>query len=108
MSALRWLWHELVRPRGPTTHRFYRVGRSSRSGVALLIAISCFLVLSILATEIINTGTVRMKLVTNQRDTARAEYLAHSGLNFYRLILVAANGLDNRTSGMSQAFPMLR
>ena len=108
MSALRWLWHELVRPRGPTTHRFYRVGRSSRSGVALLIAISCFMLLMILTTEIVHTGTVRMKLVANLRDEARAEYLAHSGLNFYRLILVAANGLDQRTSGMAQAFPMLQ
>lgn len=107
MKALRWIWHELVRPRGPTTHRFYRVGRSSRSGVALLIAISCFLVLTILATEIVHTGTVRIKLAANLRDDARAEFLARSGLNFYRLILVAANGLDNRTSGMAQSFPML-
>jgi general secretion pathway protein K len=108
MTALGWLWNELVRPRGPTTHRFYRVGRSSRSGVALLIAISCFLVLAVIATEIVSVGTVRMKLVANMRDEARAEYLAHSGLNFYRLILVAANGLDQRTSGMAQAFPMLQ
>ncbi|TVQ92899.1 MAG: hypothetical protein EA397_05810 [Deltaproteobacteria bacterium] len=107
MSALRWLWHELVRPRGPTSHRFYRFGRSSRSGVALLIAISCFLVLTILASEITHTGTVRMKMGANLRDQVRAEYLAHSGLNFYRLILVAANGLDGQMSGMNQAFPML-
>lgn len=107
MSALRWLWHELVRPRGPTSHRFYRVGRSSRSGVALLIAISCFLVLTILASEITHTGTVRIKQGANLRDQSRAEYLAHSGLNFYRLILVAANGLDGRMGSMNQAFPML-
>ena len=34
--GLRWLWHELTRPRGSVSHRFYRVGRSSKSGAGPL------------------------------------------------------------------------
>ncbi len=104
------IWHELTRPRGPTTHRFYRVGRSSRSGVALLVVITCFLVLMVLATEIANTASVRIKLAANLRDEVRAEYLARSGLGFYRLILVTANALDSRTQGgaMGGFGPMLQ
>lgn len=101
MRALRWLWHELTRPRGSVVHRFYRVGRGSRSGVAILIVLTCFLFLSMSATEIAGTSLVRIKLSANLRDEARAEALARSGLNFYRLILVAANGLDQKVGNMA-------
>jgi len=108
MRHLRWLWHELTRPRGSVIHRFYRVGRDSKSGVAILIVLTCFLFMAMMATEIANTSLVRIKLAANIRDEARAEALARSGLNFYRLILVAANGLDQRANSMSQVFPQLQ
>lgn len=93
------IWHELTRPRGSVTHRFYRVGRSSRSGVALLIALTAFIFLQLMALELVGTSSVRVKLATNQRDEARAEYLARSGLGFYRLILVTANAMDSKIQG---------
>lgn len=103
MRGLRRIWHELTRPRGSVSHRFYRVGRGSRSGVAILIVLTCFLFMTMMATEIANTSLVRIKLAANLRDEAKAEALAKSGLNFYRLILVAANGLDQRVQGARNA-----
>ena len=96
MKAMRWLWHELTRPRGPVSHRFYRVGRSSRSGVALLIAIACLLFLTMAGVEISSTSLSRVRYAANARDEAKAEALAYSGLNFYRLILVTAAGMDSK------------
>ena len=106
--ALGTVWHELTRPRGSVIHRFYRVGRGSKSGVAILIVLTCFLFMSMMATEIASTSLVRIKLASNLRDEAKAEALAKSGLNFYRLILVAANGLDQRVNNSAQMFPQLK
>ena len=107
--GLAWLWHELTRPRGSVSHRFYRVGRSSRSGVALLIVITCILFLTMVGAEITGTATVRMRLAANQRDEAMAEQLAYTGLGFYRLILVTANGLDGKLNSQSgQVAQMLK
>lgn len=108
MRLVRRLWHELTRPRGNPVHRFYRVGRGSRSGVAILIVLTCFLFLTMSATEIASTSLVRIKLAANLRDEARAEALARSGLNFYRLILIAANGLDQKANSMAAMFPQLQ
>ena len=103
MKWVRRIWWELVRPRGHKRHRYYRMGRSSRSGVALLVAIAMVMFFSILSTELMGTSVRRIKMAANQRDSAQAEALAESGFHMYRLILVAAKGLDQ---GMS-ALPML-
>ncbi len=89
-ATLRWIWHELVRPRGSRRHRFYRVGRSSRAGVALLMAVSSILLLTILVTEIAHGAVVRAQLAAQHRDEAKAEALAYSGAQFYRMILIAS------------------
>ena len=99
----KWLWVELVRPRGHRKHRYYRVGRSSRSGIALLIAIAMVLFFSLLSFELTNASVIRVKMAANQRDEAQAEGLAESGFHVYRLILVAAKGMDKGMSGI----PML-
>jgi general secretion pathway protein K len=104
IRAARWIWTELTRPRGSVTHRFYRVGRSSRSGVALLVVIAAFLFMTVLAAQIASTAAVRISLASNLRDEAKAEYLAKSGLNFYRLILVAANGMDSKLGAANLPF----
>ena len=95
MSVLRRLWHELTRERGRTPHRFYRKGRSSRAGVALLMAISIIVIMTVMVTEIVTSASVRIKLAANQRDEAMAETLAEGGVQFYRLILVASKQLGN-------------
>ena len=72
---MRWLWRELTRPRGHTTHRFYRGGRGSRGGVALLLVLSNLLLMSVLVSEMTYTASVRVKLAVHERDEAKAEQL---------------------------------
>ena len=81
MKWVRWIWWELVRPRGHKRHRYYRMGRSSRSGVALLVAIAMVMFFSILSTELMGTSVRRIKMAANQRDSAQAEALAESGFH---------------------------
>lgn len=84
---MRWLWHELTRPRGKASHRFYRGGRRSRSGVALLLTLANLLLMSVLVSEMTYTASVRVKLAVHERDEAKAEQLAHTGAQIYELLL---------------------
>lgn len=93
MTAVRWLWRELTRPRGPVKHRFYRGGRRSKAGVALLMAISAILLLTILVTEIAHGAMVRVQLAAQHRDDVKAEALAYSALGFHRMILIASKAI---------------
>jgi hypothetical protein len=88
------IWHALTRPRGPSTHRFYRVGRESRGGVALLLVISAVLLLTVLVTEIVHGAAVRVQLASHHRDEVRAQALAHTGMHLYRLILMVSKQLE--------------
>ena len=93
MNLASRLWHELIRARGPIRHRYYRVVRSSRTGVALLMAMSSILLMSVLVTETVHGATVRLSLASHHRDEAKAEALAMSGLQFYRMILMASKAV---------------
>ncbi|MFT4625041.1 MAG: type II secretory pathway component PulK [Myxococcota bacterium] len=93
MAPVRWLWHEFTRPRGPVRHGFYRVGRSSRAGVALLMVVSSIMLLTVIVTEIAYSATVRISLAAHHRDEAKAEALAMSGVQMYRLILMGSQAL---------------
>ena len=105
----RWLtgiWRALTRQRGSDTHRFYRGGRSSKSGVALLMVITSLMLITIIGTEMTKGGIVRLRLAANQRDEAKAEALAETGLQLYRLILVASKGMGQQMGAMLQQFGM--
>ncbi len=93
MSALRRLWWALTRPRGPTRHRFHRIPRRSNAGVALLMVITSILLLTILVAEISRGAAVRLQLAQHHRDEVKAELLATSGVQIYRLILMASKQL---------------
>ncbi len=102
------LWRELVRPRGHVRHRFYRVGRSSRAGIALLMAICIIMLLTILVTEISHDAIVRVQMAANQRDEAKAEALAFTGIQLHRLVLVASHQVGKSTAiaAMADMFGM--
>jgi len=93
---MRWMWRELTRPRGPTVHRFYRVGRGSRAGVALLMAITAIMMLTVLVTEVSHGAQVRAQVAAQHRDEIAAEALAQSGAQFYRMILMASAALSGK------------
>lgn len=90
MNVFRAAWHELTRPRGHLRHRFYRIGRSSRSGVAMIMVIAAITLMTVITTEIAYAATVRIKLAAHHRDEVAAEALAGTGVNLYRLILMAS------------------
>jgi hypothetical protein len=96
LSIFRRLWPELVRPRGPVSHRFYRVGRGSRGGVALLMVLSAILLLTILVTEIAHGAAVRVQLAAHHRDEVKAQALAETGLELYRLILMTSKQFEKQ------------
>ncbi|NCG19651.1 MAG: hypothetical protein GWP91_11645 [Rhodobacterales bacterium] len=90
---MKWLyriWHELTRPRGHVRHRFYRVGRSSRAGVALLMVMAAITLLTVITTEVAYASTVRIKIAAHARDEVKAEALAETGIHLYKLILMAS------------------
>jgi type II secretory pathway component PulK len=95
-----------VRPRGPVKHRFYRVGRRSKAGVALLLAVASIMILSVLVTEVAHGAVVRAQLAAQHRDDAKAMALAYSGVYFYRLVLMISNSIGSNPmiSEFSQAF----
>lgn len=99
---MSWLLHELTRPRGPVRHRFYRGGRRSKSGVALLMVITAILMLTVLVTEIAHAAVVRVQLAAQHRDDVKAEALAYSGVAFHRLILIASKAI-----GKNEMFAMI-
>lgn len=106
MRGLRWIWHELTRPRGRVRHRFYRVGRSSRAGVALLLVVTSILLLTVLVTEIVHGATVRMRMAAQHRDEVKAEALAATGVQLYRLVLMASKQIGKNPM-IQQVAPLL-
>ena len=90
MRRARWLWHELNRPRGRQRHAFYRTGRSSRGGVAMLFVIASVMLITVLVTEVAHDSVGRMQLVAQHRDEAKAQAIAHTGVHLYRLILMVS------------------
>jgi len=101
---LRRLWVELCRPRGIGRHRFYRVGRSSRAGIAMLLVLTSLFFMMVVVTEIVHGASVRIQLAAHQRDEAMAEALANTGVQTYRLILVASKGIGQQFGAMMSQF----
>lgn len=97
IQALLGFWRALLRPR--------RLGRSARSrrsrgGIALLVVITTMLVLTIVVSELSYGSTVRLLVVSHQRDRAQAVWLARSGVNIYRLILMASRMLEKQLANL--------
>lgn len=99
--ALRlWLgvvWVALTRPR---SLRGAARARRSRGGIALLVVITTMLVLAVIVSELSYGSTVRLLVATHQRDRAQAVWLARSGVNIYRLILMASRQLEKTIDSM--------
>ena len=101
-SLARRVWYELVRERGGEPRRG-RSRRRSRSGIALLVVLATMALMFTLTIETSFKSTVRLRMAANHRDEAKAEYLAESGMAFYRLLLVQSKANDSmlKQFGMS-------
>lgn len=97
MSALRRFWEALTRPRA-----LGRGGRArrSRGGIALLVVITTMLVLTIVVSELSYGSTVRLLVASHNRDRVQATWLARSGVNLYRLLLMASRQLEKQMANI--------
>lgn len=88
MTSLQKIWHELTRPRSLPGQKTLMKRSDRRSGIALLVAVTTLLVLSIVVSELAYISQVRFQVAYHQRDRAQAYWLARSGVNIYNLVLV--------------------
>ncbi len=102
MSDLRQLWTTLTRPRGARRRaRWGRKGGSERSGVAILMVIATLMVLVVITSELAYGARVRFMVANHQRERAQAYWVARSGYNLARIILIADREIANQASGNS-------
>lgn len=99
---MRWLWHELTRPRGRASMPFAGAGRrrSGERGLALLMVMASLAIITVITVELSYDGRVRLVKSAHERDKVAARYLAESGANIYRLILVADQQISGALGGM--------
>ncbi len=91
MGLLNRFWHGLTRSRGRRGSPFYGVGRRHnprRRGVALLMAITSLMVLTVLVADVTYSSRVRLLKSSHERDAEAARWLAISGANLYQLVLI--------------------
>ena len=103
MRRLRFLWHELVRPRGRVRNAIFegpRRSRASRGGIALLMVIASITFVTVIVAEVNYAARVRLLMAANERNEVAAQYLAQSGVSIYRLVLVADKQLSGSLGDM--------
>lgn len=102
MGMLRTLWTELTRPRGARRRAPWgRRSSSERSGVAILMVVATLMVLVVITSELAYGARVRFMVANHQRERAQAYWVARSGYNLARIILVADREIANQASGNS-------
>lgn len=69
--------------------------RGDRKGIALIVVIGTVMVLTALVTDITFGARVRFLAAVHERDEAKAQWLALTGVNLYRLVLVANKQMGN-------------
>jgi general secretion pathway protein K len=107
-------WQFMTRPRGRQRHTFFRdrpvrpleSAKGKQRGIALLMVTMCLAFVASVGADIGLSGEVRMLKAVHQRDELMAEGLARSGVNMYRLVLVANKQLGEN-SAMSQGAEMM-
>ena len=101
-------WKFMTHPRGRQPHAFFQrpLKGGKKKGIALLMVTMCLAFVASVGTDIGMAGEVRMLKAVHQRDELMAEGLARSGVNMYRLVLVANKQLGEN-SAMSQGAEMM-
>jgi len=86
---------ELLRPRGSR--------RGRRSGIALLVAMSTVLILTVVVTELSYTARVRFLIAAHEKERVQAYWISQTGINIYKLILSANKQLESSSGVGSMA-----
>ncbi len=82
--------------RGRLTSAYGR--RRRRSGIALLVAMSTILVLTVVVTELTYTARVRFVLAAHEKERAQAYWVSQTGINIYKLLLTANKEMEKNSA----------
>ena len=85
----------LLRPRGSRRHR--------RSGIALLVAMSTVLILTVVVTELSYTARVRFLIAAHEKERVQAYWISQTGINIYKLILSTNKQMEQASGASSMA-----
>lgn len=88
------LWRALTKPRA-----FGSTRRRRRSGIALLVAISTVLILTVVVTELTYNARVRYLIAAHEKERAQAYWVSQTGINLYKLILSANKSMEGSSAG---------
>ena len=75
--------------------------RGRRSGIALLVAMSTVLILTVVVTELSYTARVRYLIAAHEKERVQAYWISQTGINIYKLILSANKQLESSAGGMA-------
>jgi len=90
------VWHELTKPR---TLRRTGTRKQRRSGIALLVAMSTVLVLTVVVTELSYNARVRYLIAAHEKERAQAYWVSQTGINLYKLLLGANKQMEGSAAG---------
>ena len=99
-ALLQHVWSELTRK------RTLRGLRTDRRGIAILVVISALMIITVLVTELVYSSRVQYMVSVHERDRVKAYWLARSGVNMHRLILLANKEISNNPQ-IAQALEMI-
>ncbi|MBI2343234.1 MAG: general secretion pathway protein GspK [Deltaproteobacteria bacterium] len=83
------------------TWRHRRKGLQRQRGVAIILVLGAITILSALAVDFGLESDIQMRLALAERDRLQAEYLARSGINFLRLLMVKEASLKGMITQLS-------
>lgn len=75
--------------------------KKRQRGVAVILVVGALLILSGLVTDFAFNSDVQYRMAISERDHLQAEYLAHSALNFMRLLLAKEKSLKQTIAQLS-------
>ncbi len=87
------VWTAITRPRRSAMRR------RRRSGIALLVAMSTVLILTVVVTELTYNARVRYLIAAHEKERAQAYWVSQTGINLYKLILSANKGMEGSSAG---------
>jgi len=104
----RQAWTELNRPRGRVGSGFYGVARrrtGRKRGIALLMAITALMILTVLVADVTYSSRVRLLKASHDRDAESAYWLAVSGANLYQLVLIVDKQISKQLEQQAGGIP---
>lgn len=95
-----WAWLTVPRTLGPRRRLHARRGQR---GVAILVVVTSLMVMVIIVSELTYASRVRFLVAAHSSDRVKAYWLARSGVNLYRMLLMGSKQMQGQVSQMLPA-----